>query len=138
MLTKWGGQRPTLLMMPWLSTSGGMCVTVPVVFVSTRLTTSMSRASPKSETLAQKPCGFAAHDVSSTLPAQTTLPHSAIHMCSPCRKSAIFAACATAASSGSFLELDRVQSYIYHKRSSNECAGFMRIQHKMWRWTDLS
>lgn len=64
-----GGQGLTLLMMPWLSTSGGMCVTVPVVFVSILLVTSMSRASPKSDTLAQNPCGLAEYDVSSTLPA---------------------------------------------------------------------
>ena len=48
-------QDPTLLTMPSLSTSGGMCVTVPVVFVSTRLTRSRLRASPKSEIFAQKP-----------------------------------------------------------------------------------
>lgn len=67
----------TLLMMPWLRTSGGMCVTVPVVFVSTRLTTSMSRASPKSDTFAQNPCGLVAHDVSRTLPATQSTPFQA-------------------------------------------------------------
>lgn len=42
----------------------------PVVFVSTRLTRSMSLASPKSETLAQKPCGFCVPpDVRRMLPA---------------------------------------------------------------------
>lgn len=53
------GMRRALLMMPSLSTSGGMCVTVPVVLVSTRLTRSRLRARPKSEILAQKPCGLA-------------------------------------------------------------------------------
>ena len=47
-----------LLMMPSLSTSGGMWVTVPVVLVSTRLTRSRLRARPKSDILAQKPCGL--------------------------------------------------------------------------------
>jgi len=39
-----------LLTTPLDSTSGAMCVTVPVVFVSILLSTSMSRASPKSDT----------------------------------------------------------------------------------------
>lgn len=54
-----GLQQRALLMMPSLSTSGGMCVTVPVVLVSTRLTRSRLRARPKSEILAQNPCGLA-------------------------------------------------------------------------------
>ena len=41
-----------------------------MVFVSTRLTKSMSLASPKSDTLAQKPCGLVVcPDVSRMLPA---------------------------------------------------------------------
>jgi hypothetical protein len=57
-------------MMPSLRTSGGMWVTVPVVLVSTRLTRSRLRARPKSEILAQKPCGLLEQDVNSTLPAK--------------------------------------------------------------------
>lgn len=58
-------------MMPSLSTSGGMWVTVPVVLVSTRLTRSRLRARPKSEIFAQKPWAFVPRqDVSRMLPAR--------------------------------------------------------------------
>ena len=44
-------------------------MTVPVVFVSTRLTRSKLRASPKSEIFAQKPWRLLSEDVSRILPA---------------------------------------------------------------------
>ena len=44
-------------------------MTVPVVLVSTRLTRSRLRASPKSEIFAQKPWGLFGEDVSRMLPA---------------------------------------------------------------------
>ena len=59
---------PTLLTMPSAMVSGGMYVTVPVVFVAILLCMSISRASPKSDTLALKPWGTVDVDASRMLP----------------------------------------------------------------------
>ena len=63
-------EMPTLLTMPSAMVSGGMYVTVPVVFVAILLWMSISRARPKSDTFAVKPWRIVDVDASRMLPAR--------------------------------------------------------------------